>query len=126
MIPVYISYFAGGKEKNTTKTVKNALGFIAGFTVVFVCMGALAGSVGSFLNRYTVLLNIITGVVVIFFGLHFLGVFKANIFKGMKRMNTEDLGVFSSMLFGIVFSVGWTPCVGGFLGSALMLAAGGG
>lgn len=126
MIPVYISYFAGGKEKNTTKTVKNALGFIAGFTVVFVCMGALAGSVGSFLNRYTVLLNIITGVVVIFFGLHFLGVFKANIFKGMKRMNTEDLGFFSSMLFGIVFSVGWTPCVGAFLGSALMLAAGGG
>lgn len=126
MIPVYISYFAGGAEKSTANTVKNALGFVSGFTLVFVAMGALAGTVGRFFNKYTFLLNLITGLVVVFFGLHFLGVFKFNIFKGMKKTKTESLGFFSSMLFGIVFSVGWTPCVGAFLGSALMLAAGGG
>lgn len=122
MLPIYISYFAGGIEKNTRKTVKNTLGFILGFTVVFVLMGALAGTFGRFLKEYTTIVNIITGLIVVFFGLNFLGAFKLNIFKGMKGAKTEDLGFFSSVLFGVVFSVGWTPCVGAFLGSALMLA----
>ena len=68
--------------------------------------------------------NIVTGLVVVFFGLNFLGVFKLNIFKGMStNAKTDNLGFFSSVLFGIVFSVGWTPCVGAFLGSALMMAS---
>ena len=66
--------------------------------------------------------NIITGLIVLFFGLHFLGVFKLPLFKGTKAAKTDNLGFFSSILFGIVFSIGWTPCVGAFLGSALMLA----
>ena len=123
MIPLYISYFAGGKERNTKKTVKNALGFILGFTIVFVLMGALAGTFGKLLNQYKTIVDIITGLIVIFFGLNFLGVFKLNIFKGAKKVKTDNLGFFSSMVFGIVFSIGWTPCVGAFLGSALMLAA---
>lgn len=123
MIPLYISYFAGGKERNIKKTVKNALGFILGFTIVFVLMGALAGTFGRLLNEYKTIVDIVTGVIVIFFGLNFLGVFKLNIFKGAKKVRTDNLGFFSSMVFGIVFSIGWTPCVGAFLGSALMLAA---
>ncbi|MBR2954055.1 MAG: cytochrome c biogenesis protein CcdA [Clostridia bacterium] len=123
MIPLYVSYFAGGKERNTKKTVKNALGFILGFTIVFVLMGALAGTFGQFLNEYKRVVDVITGLIVIFFGLNFLGVFKLNIFKGSKKAKTENLGFFSSMVFGIVFSIGWTPCVGAFLGSALMMAA---
>ena len=123
MIPLYISYFAGGKERNTKKTVKNALGFIFGFTIVFVLMGALAGTFGKLLNEYKTVVDIVTGLIVIFFGLNFLGVFKLNIFKGAKKVKTDNLGFFSSMVFGIVFSIGWTPCVGAFLGSALMLAA---
>lgn len=123
MIPLYISYFAGGKERNTKKTVKNALGFILGFTIVFVLMGALAGTFGRLLNEYKTIVDIVTGLIVIFFGLNFLGVFKLNIFKGAKKVKTDNLGFFSSMVFGIVFSIGWTPCVGAFLGSALMLAA---
>ncbi len=123
MIPLYISYFAGGKERNTKKTVKNALGFIFGFTIVFVLMGALAGTFGQLLNEYKRVVDVITGLIVIFFGLNFLGVFKLNIFKGSKKAKTENLGFFSSMVFGIVFSIGWTPCVGAFLGSALMMAA---
>lgn len=123
MIPLYVSYFAGGKERNTKKTITNALGFIFGFTIVFVLMGALAGTFGQLLNEYKKIVDIITGLIVIFFGLNFLGVFKLNIFKGSKKAKTENLGFFSSMIFGIVFSIGWTPCVGAFLGSALMMAA---
>lgn len=122
MLPIYISYFAGGKEKDTKKVVKNSVGFILGFTAVFVLMGALAGTLGSLLNKYKIILNIVTGLIVVFFGLNFLGVFKLNIFKGIQKMKTDNLGFFSSVLFGVVFSIGWTPCVGAFLGSALMMA----
>lgn len=124
MLPIYVSYFAGGSERSTGKTLKNALGFVTGFTVLFVAMGALAGTLGSFLTRYQTIVNIITGLIVIFFGLNFLGVFRLNLFKGMKNsVDVKNLGFFSSVLFGMVFSVGWTPCVGAFLGSALMLAS---
>lgn len=123
MLPIYVSYFAGGKDKDTRTTVKNAIGFILGFTLIFVLMGALAGSFGRLLSQYRTAVNIITGLIVVFFGLSFLGVFRLNIFKGTAFSKTDNLGFFSSMLFGIVFSVGWTPCVGAFLGSALMLAA---
>ena len=123
MLPIYISYFAGGREKNTKKVVINALGFILGFTVIFVLLGALAGSFGRFLQDYSVIVNIITGLIVVVFGLNYLGVFKLNICKGSNAAKTENLGFFSSTLFGMVFSIGWTPCVGAFLGSALMLAA---
>ena len=123
MLPIYISYFAGGKENDTKRVVKNALGFILGFTVVFVLLGALAGTLGGLLREYRLMVNIVTGSIVILFGLHFLGLFRLEIFKGMRMQNKENMGFFSSMLFGIVFSIGWTPCVGAFLGSALLLAA---
>ncbi|MBE6897255.1 MAG: cytochrome c biogenesis protein CcdA [Ruminococcaceae bacterium] len=124
MLPIYVSYFAGGGERTTKKTLTNSLGFVLGFTVVFVALGALAGTVGSFLVKYQTAVNIITGLVVIIFGLNFLGILKLNLFKGMSgSANTKDLGFFSSALFGIIFSIGWTPCVGAFLGSALMLAS---
>ncbi|MBQ4628247.1 MAG: sulfite exporter TauE/SafE family protein, partial [Clostridia bacterium] len=75
-------------------------------------------------TKYQFSVNIVTGLIVIIFGLNFLGILKLNIFKGMSgSAKTKDLGFFSSALFGIVFSIGWTPCVGAFLGSALMLAS---
>ena len=124
MLPIYISYFAGGGERTTAKTLKGAVGFVTGFTIVFVMLGALAGTVGSFLREYQTTVNIISGLIVLIFGLNFLGVFKLNIFKGNQRsVKTDNMGFFSAMLFGIIFSVGWTPCVGAFLGSALMLAS---
>ena len=122
MLPVYVSYFAGG-EADSKKTFKNALGFILGFTVLFTAMGALAGTLGSFLGKYQTAVNIVSGLIVIFFGLNFMGVIKLNLFQGASRMQTGQLGFFSSVLFGVIFSVGWTPCVGAFLGSALMLAS---
>lgn len=122
MLPVYISYFAGGKQ-NSKKTLSNALGFILGFTILFTAMGALAGTVGSFLTKYQTAVNIVCGLIVIFFGLNFMGVIKLNLFRGSTRIQTGEMGFVSSLLFGMVFSVGWTPCVGAFLGSALMLAS---
>jgi len=124
MLPIYISYFAGGGERTTGKTLKGALGFVTGFTLVFVAMGALAGTLGSFLRQYQTAVNIVSGLIVVFFGLNFLGVFKLNLFRGgHKEVNSDDMGFFSALLFGMIFSVGWTPCVGAFLGSALMLAS---
>ena len=65
MLPIYISYFAGGKEKSTKRTVINSMGFVAGFTVVFMLMGALAGSVGRFLIKYQNVVNLICGMKVV-------------------------------------------------------------
>ncbi len=123
MLPIYISYFAGGGERTTKKTLTGALGFVLGFTLVFTAMGALAGVIGSFLIRYQTVLNIVSGLIVVLFGLSFLGVFKLNIFKGSGSRAQKNSGFFPSILLGMVFSVGWTPCVGAFLGSALMLAS---
>ena len=128
MLPIYVSYFAGGtaEEKDSKRVIKNVLGFILGFTTVFVLLGALAGFFGELLDKYGTAVNIITGAVVIFFGLHFLGIFKLSFFKGSRLGQKGSLGFFSSLLFGVIFSIGWTPCVGAFLGSALMMAASGG
>ena len=124
MLPIYISYFAGGEEQSTKKTLQNAFGFVLGFTIVFTAMGALAGTIGSFLIKYQTAVNMISGLIVIFFGLNFLGVLNIHLFKGTKRtVDTDNMGFFSATLFGVIFSVGWTPCVGAFLGSALMMAS---
>lgn len=124
MLPIYISYFAGGGERETRKTMANAIGFVLGFTVIFVLMGMLAGTAGGFFREYQTAVNIVTGAIVIMFGLTYLGVLKINIFKGInKQAETKDMGPLSAFVFGLVFSIGWTPCVGAFLGSALMLAS---
>lgn len=126
MLPIYISYFAGGGERTTKKTIINAFGFVLGFSFVFIAMGALAGTVGSFLTQYQTVVNIVSGAIVIIFGLNFLGVLQLGVFNSSHRnnkFNPENMGFFSATLFGIIFSIGWTPCVGTFLGSALMLAS---
>ena len=124
MIPIYLTYFAGGGQRSIKKTLLGALGFVLGFTVVFTAMGALAGTLGSFLTRYSAWVNCIGGIIVIFFGLNYMGVFRLTLFKGIQGGKLQgNLGFGSAFLFGMVFSVGWTPCVGTFLGSALMLAS---
>lgn len=125
MLPIYLSYFAGGEQESSSRrTLKNALGFVVGFTLVFIAMGALAGTVGSFFKGHQTLVNLVCGFLIVLFGLHYLGILKLNLFRGMRRsVQAQNFGFCSSLLFGIVFSVGWTPCVGAFLGSALMLAS---
>ena len=69
-------------------------------------------------------MNLISGAIVILFGLNYMGLLKLNLFRGVGRsVKPGEMGFFSAMLFGLIFSVGWTPCVGAFLGSALMLAS---
>ena len=123
MLPIYVSYFAGG-QRSMRKTLTGALGFVLGFTMVFVAMGALAGTVGGFLKSHQTAVNLVSGVVVILFGLNFLGVLRVQLFRGGMAGGTavRTPGFFSSVLFGLIFSLGWTPCVGAFLGSALLLA----
>ncbi len=124
MLPIYISYFAGGGERRVQKTLTNALGFVLGFTAVFLAMGAMAGSLGSLLIKYQTAVNLVCGFLVILFGISYLGFFRIPFFGGMmnRSMGNGELGFFSSAVFGVIFSIGWTPCVGSFLGSALMLA----
>ena len=124
MLPIYITYFAGGGERTVKKTLTGALGFVLGFTTVFVAMGALAGTVGSFLTKHQTMVNLVSGAVVILFGLNYLGILKWNLFSGQRKgIQAGKMNFFSAFLFGVIFSIGWTPCVGAFLGSALMLAS---
>lgn len=123
MLPIYVSYFAGGGQRSTGKTLCCAIGFVCGFTAVFVAMGALAGSVGGLLLRYQRVVDVVSGVIVTVFGLNYLGLFRWNLFhSGSRVMDTRDMSFFSAAVFGVIFSLGWTPCVGAFLGSALALA----
>ena len=124
MLPIYLSYFAGGGIHDTKATLKGAFGFVLGFTLVFVSMGALAGTLGGLLREYQTAVNMVSGLIVIFFGLEYLGVLHLNLFRGIrKKVDMDNMGFFAAMLFGVVFSIGWTPCVGAFLGSALLLAS---
>ena len=123
MLPIYISYFSAGGDRSSKKTLINALGFVLGFTVLFVSLGALAGTLGGFLTKHQTIVNILCGIVVIIFGLQFMGVLKIKIGGSSIKANTENLGFFSSFVFGIVFSLSFTPCVSAFLGSALMMAS---
>jgi len=143
MFPIYLSYFAGSTfsdekidgndlsaeksftSKIFTKTVINSIGFTLGFTIVFVTLGAFAGTIGSILSQNNTVVNILTGSIVIFFGLHFTGILNIPFLNKTKKLEFgyKNPGFISSLLFGIVFSIGWTPCVGVFLGSALLLAA---
>ena len=124
MLPVYLSYFAGMEESKRGKTATNALGFVLGFTIVFVTLGAFAGTLGFFLKEHRMIVDIVTGAVVVVFGLSFLGLFSLPLPGGKSNpLANKKPGFFSSLLFGAVFSVSWTPCVGAFLGSALMMAS---
>ena len=125
MLPIYLSYFAGGSpEQSPRRVLKNALAFVLGFTVLFVLMGGFAGTIGALFSRYQTAVNVVCGLVVICFGLYFLGLFDLPFFRGSRGFHrTQDMGFFSALLFGCVFAVGWTPCIGAFLGSALMLAS---
>ncbi len=127
MLPLYISYFAGeNSEPTDTKrkstTLSRAFAFVVGFTLIFTLLGVFAGSIGSFLMKYQNIVNIVCGLVIIYFGLSYLNIVHISFFKGISS-KLEVKGLFSAFLFGMIYSVSLTPCVGAFLGSALMLAS---
>ena len=101
MLPIYVSYFAGGGERSVRRTLLAAAGFVSGFTLVFVALGALAGTVGGFLRSHQAAVNIVSGLVVIFFGLSYLGVFKTTLFRGgSMAVNAPATGFFRAMQIG--------------------------
>ena len=134
MLPLYISYFAGGNsgspgnhEADTGRVLVNASGFVLGFTIVFVILGAFAGSIGWLLRDYSTVVNLVTGLVVVVIGLNYLGIisfgFIPGVFRPKQRVVPTSLKFHSAVLFGVVLSISWTPCVGAFLGAALMRAS---
>jgi cytochrome c-type biogenesis protein len=124
MLPIYVSYFAGGGG-GRKRALVNSLGFVLGFSAVFILLGAFAGTVGRLLRDYAVQINLVAGAIVVLFGLNFIGILKIPFINATKKIgfNPGKTGFLPSILFGIIFSIGWSPCVGAFLGSALMLAA---
>lgn len=122
MLPLYISYFAGNADKKH-RTLARALAFVLGFTGVFTLLGLFAGTLGQLLIRYQTAVNIISGALVIVFGLNYLELIRLPFFRGMKNGGRSITSVFSAFLFGVIYSVSLTPCVGAFLGSALMMAS---
>ena len=129
ILPLYLSYLAGGvaeEGRGRGKLIKNSIAFVAGFTILFVAMGAASTSIGRFLSSHLTLLNRIGGAVVILFALNNLGFALIPALASNHRIQMKGLSnmnVPKSLLFGIVFAIGWTPCVGPLLGSALMMAA---
>ncbi|MBR3610635.1 MAG: cytochrome c biogenesis protein CcdA [Oscillospiraceae bacterium] len=121
MLPIYVSYFAGSTDKKQN-ILPRAISFVLGFTSVFSLLGLFAGSIGSFLGKYQTAVNIITGGLVIIFGLGYLEVINLPFFKGLKKVSKPE-SAFSAFLFGMIYSVSLSPCVGAFLGSALMMAS---
>ncbi len=127
MIPIYVSYFAGGNDSKADgkgSVIRNSLGFVMGFTIVFTLIGALAGSFGALIKTHQGAVNLICGGVVMILGLNYMGVVNLEFLARSFKMDyqAKNLRFFSSILFGMVFSLGWTPCVGTFLGTALMIA----
>lgn len=121
MLPVYVSYFAAGSDRKKAN-FSRALAFVLGFTLCFCLLGLFAGTLGSLLIRWQRPVSLACGLIVVCFGLGYLEIIPLPFFKGMSAGQTVT-GVFSAFVFGLVYSVSLTPCVGAFLGSALMLAS---
>ena len=124
MLPMYVSYFSG-KDKYLKRTIINSLGFVLGFTIIFILLGIFAGTLGKLVTTNSRYINIVFGIIIILFGMNYIGILNIKILnqsKGIKK-NKEKLSFFSAIMFGMLFSVCWTPCVGVFLSSALMMSA---
>ncbi|MCI6589089.1 MAG: redoxin domain-containing protein, partial [Clostridiales bacterium] len=127
MIPVYVLYFAGAAEgRQAKRTLARALCFVFGFTALFVLLGVFAGTLGALLVRHQRAVNLVCGLVMIVFGLHYAGVLRIGLLDRTVKpdVQVQPKGYASCALLGAVFAVGWTPCTGPLLGSAMMLAAG--
>lgn len=133
LVPAYISFISGisldeieKKQKGAVATaVVNSLLFILGFSTVFVLMGATSTFIGGLLKEHKSIIARIGGVIIIIFGLHLTGIFKLKFLDVEKKfhLQSKPAGIIGSFLVGVVFSVGWSPCVGPFLGAAIAEAS---
>ena len=125
MVPIYISYFIGEDENNNKKAILNSVGFVLGFTTIFLILSIFASQLGAILSSNIRYIKIFFGIVIILFGLNYMEFLKIGFLNKTKskKMNTKNFNFFKAMLFGILFSISWTPCIGTFLSSALLLIA---
>lgn len=125
MIPIYVSYFVGKNTEKTSKAITNAIGFVFGFTIVFLTLSIFASSVGSVLNKYIQYIKVLFGIVIIILGLNYMDIVKIKFLNMRKQIKADikDFNFIKALVFGILFSASWTPCVGTFLSSALLLIA---
>ena len=128
LIPGYIAYISGSSlnellEKKDVNLLPIIL-FTFGFSIVFIIFGASATFLGKFLLSNSFPLRIIAGVIIIFFSLHIIGIINIKFLNYEKKIYADrNNTVFSSILIGMAFAFGWTPCIGPILGSILILAS---
>jgi cytochrome c-type biogenesis protein len=129
LVPSYVGFITGMTLPEVTgrrrAALTHALLFVAGFSLVFVLLGASATALGRALNYYQVWLQRVGGVLIILFGLLCLGVFKVGLLTQERRVHLDrkPVGYLGSVLVGMAFAAGWTPCIGPVLGGILGLAA---
>ena len=134
LVPPYLVFLTGtsierfaDQEPETRvkrETVAAALLFVAGFTTVFVALGASASVVGSVVRAYSHPLGIIAGVAIIVMGLHFLGITPIAFLHRQKRLEVaKPVGLWGAYVIGLAFAFGWTPCIGPILAAILAVAA---
>ncbi len=126
LIPIYVAYLGGtSKDSKNKLIIINSLGFVLGFTVIFILMGASATMLGQFLLANQTILQKIAGLIIIIFGLQLTQVINIPFLNLEKRrqIKNHSTGFGPSVLFGLAFGSGWTPCIGPILGSILALAS---
>ena len=130
LVPAYVSYLTGSSieelkdDKTKLFTLYRSFGFVLGFSIIFILMGISITSLGKLLTTHKDLFRKIGGIIIIVFGMHTLGVFKVKLFYREKRFLYFDKikGPFSSVIMGMAFAAGWTPCIGPILSSILIYA----
>lgn len=135
LVPIYLTQLVGqsvyqsnDRRQQTSLrmvTFLHAATFVFGFTLAFVALGAVASSLGSFLQAHQVLIRQIAGSMLIILGLHLTGILKLPFLYRQKRfeVHPERPSYSASLLIGITFAIAWSPCIGPILGSILALAA---
>ena len=124
LVPIYISYFTG-QESKKHKAIINSLAFVIGFSIVFIILAVLANKFGTVIVGLTKYIMIAFGIIIVILGLNYMNILKFNLFNKFKKfqINVKNLNFIKSLIFGILFSISMTPCVGTFLTSALLLIA---
>ena len=128
LIPGYISYITGNSLKEIIEkkniNILPVILFTIGFSLVFISFGATASFIGSVVLNNSYHLRIAAGILIIIFSLQIIGIINLKFLNYEKRINTEKKsGNFSSIVIGMAFGFGWTPCIGPILGSILALAS---
>jgi cytochrome c-type biogenesis protein len=127
LIPIYLGYLSGEavEKGGKWKVLINSLGFVLGFTMIFVLLGATASSIGKYLLVHRRLFNQVLGVLIVIMGLFYMGLLKINFLNMEKRFSYggRKRGFLGAVLLGAALGFGWSPCIGPILGSVLLLAA---